>query len=146
LADVALVIDPGVGVHRFVAEVLESRAVEFVGSALSDNVDYAAARAPDFGRVAIGRDLKFEDRILAEAVRVAAGSGAASRLAEEHVVGIRAVDLQAVRSAALPAETDIASAGWIAHHAGREQREVEEVAAVDRQVGDRPFIGDGRGL
>ena len=61
-----------------------------------------------------------------------------SGLAEERVVVVGAVDDQAVERAALAGEADVAGA-HVARDAGREQREVDEVAAVDRQVLHRPF-------
>ena len=64
------------------------------------------------------------------------------RLAEERVVVVGAVDDQAVERAALAGEADVAGAD-VARHARRQQREVDEVAAVDRQVLHRG-LGDRR--
>ncbi len=45
--------------------------MELIGARFCNDVDDPAARAPDLGRVAIGVDLKFLDRVFAKRVRIA---------------------------------------------------------------------------
>ncbi len=117
-----------------------------VGAGLGDHVDHAAAGAADFGTVSVGVYLELLYRVLAEAVWIAASAGAAGGLAKEDIVAIGAIDQQAVRRAALTAEGEIAASGLITRNARGEQGEIQEVAAVDGQVGHRFFIYDGAGL
>ena len=81
----------------------------------------------------------------AELVRRAARAGAADRLAEERVVVVGAVDDEAVQRAALAGEADVAGA-HVGRDARRQQRKVDEVAAVDRQVPHRRFADRGAHL
>src|SRR5689334_1668955 len=113
-----------------------------VGAALRNHVDDASARAADLCRIAVHGHLELLDGVLAEAVGAAARSGATSGLSEEHVVGIRPVYRKAVGSASLASEAQVASAGRIAHNAGRQHREIEKIAAVDGQLRDRLLIDD----
>ena len=125
-----------------VAVELEGRSAQVVGAGLGDDVDHGAAGAAVLGGERVRVDLEFLHRVLAELVRGTSGAGAADGLAEERVVVVRPVDDQAVERAALTGEADIAGAD-VARDAGREQREVDEVAAIDGQVLHRRF-GDRR--
>jgi hypothetical protein len=79
-------------------------------AALGDHIDHAPAGPADVGVIGAAGDLEFLNRVLAEAVRVAAGAGPARGLSEEHVIGIGAIYQQAVGGAALSAEREIAAA------------------------------------
>jgi hypothetical protein len=59
-------------------------------------------------------------------------------LIKERVV-VRAVHHEAVERAALSGEADVARA-YVGRHARRQQGEVDEVAAVDREVADRGLV------
>ena len=50
-------------VHRAVAEELEARAADVVRAALRHEADHAAHRAAVIGRVGVGDDAKFHDRV-----------------------------------------------------------------------------------
>ena len=135
-------VDGVVRVERLVAVELEGRSVQVVGAGLGDDVDHGATGAAILGGERVRVDLEFFYRVLAELIRGTSGAGAADGLAEERVVVVRSVDDQAVERAALTGEADVAGAN-IARDTGREQREVDEVAAVDGQVLHRRF-GDRR--
>src|SRR5581483_3553539 len=98
----------------------------------------AAGGPPEFGREAVGVDLKLLHGVLAELVRGAARPGAAERLAEKEVVVIHAVNLDAVERALLAAEGEVAAAR-VAHDAGRQRDEVQEVAPVNGQLAHLPL-------
>ena len=98
--------------------------MKIVGAALGDYVEHAASGASDFSRIPVGRHLIFLNGVLTESVRAAASSGAAHRLAEERIVGIRSIHLEAIRSAALAAEGKIARPRGVVHHARRGQSDV----------------------
>jgi hypothetical protein len=78
--------------------------------------------------------LEFLYRVLAEAVRVAARARAFRRLAEEHVVTIRAIHQNAVGGSSLPTEGEIAAARRIAHYPWSEHGEIQEVAPADGKI------------
>src|SRR5262249_25466771 len=63
----------------------------------------------------------------------AARSGATQRLAEEVVVIVYAVNLDAVERAALSAERQVAEPRRVAHDARSERDKIEEIATIDRQ-------------
>ena len=117
-----------------------------IGAGLRDHVDDAAARASDFGRVAVGVHLELLHRILAEAVRIPARAAAAGGLSEEYIVAVGAIDQEAIRGAALATEGKIAAAGRVANDAGRKGGEVEEVAPVNGQIADLLRRYGGAGL
>ena len=102
---------------------------------LGDDVDHGAAGAAVLGRERVRVDLELLHRVLAELVRRAARAGASGRLAEERVVVVGAVDDEAVERAALTGEADVARAD-VARDTRREQREINEIAAVDGKVLD----------
>src|SRR5262245_1604579 len=100
----SLVVAQAVGVERSVAEEVEGRAMKFVGAGLGDHVDRAAGGPPELGREAVGVDLKLLHRVLAELIGGSARSCAAQRLAEEQIIVVHAVNLDAVERTFLPAE------------------------------------------
>ena len=134
-------------VEAVVAEEVVDRAAQLVGAALGDDVDVAAERASELRLRAGGDHLELLDRI------DAVGDAAQAR---RIVVGRQPVDDEVVREVALAADRDGDAghggrfreqlrAGDVGRrHAGREQRQVEEVAAVHRQRRDFRFE-DGRG-
>src|SRR6185295_16330701 len=85
--------------------VIESRTVEFVRAALGDDVDEAAARAPELDRGAVGDDGELLDRLLRDGERRATFRSA-DRAAEEAVVEVHAVDRHVGEQAALAGEGD----------------------------------------
>ena len=142
LRPVVQLVDRVVRVQSLVSEELEHRSMKFVAARFRDDVDDRAAGSPVLGGERVGVHLELLHGILAELVGRAPRTGAADGLTEERVVVVGAVDDQAVQRAALAGEADVAGA-HVAGHAGREQREVDEVATIDRQVlyGD---LVDGR--
>ena len=94
-------------IQRFVAEEFESAAMTFVRAGLRDDIDDRAAGAAELSRKAVLIHLKFLDRLFGKLVR-RARARAAERLAEESVVVVRAVDLQAVERAFLSADRQVA--------------------------------------
>src|SRR5262249_26667237 len=100
----SLVVAQAVGVERAVAEEVEPHAMKFVGTGLGDHIDRAAGGPPELCREAVGVNLELLPRVLAELIRRAARSRAAQSLAEEEVVVIHAVNLDAVERTFLPAE------------------------------------------
>ena len=128
------IIGERIGVHPLVAVEPEYRTVEVIGPGLGDDVDGSPAGASDFGRVVVGVHLELLDGVLAEGVRTEAGS--ASRLSEEEIVGVAAVDQQSIRRATLAGEGQVAAASRVLHDAWRQRREVDKVASIDGQVGD----------
>src|SRR4051794_15411467 len=129
-------VDVVVRVVAAVAQKVERGAVELVRARLGNDVDDAPARAAVLGRVGVGVDLELLHGVLRKLVRRAARAGAAERLAEEGVVIVRAVNDERIQCAALAGEADVAEA-YVAHDAGRGQREVDEAPAVGRQVLNR---------
>ena len=127
------------GVEALVAEVAVQVAMQRVGAALGDHVDVAAERAPELGLAARGDHLKFLHHV--EAVEDAAQSGGI-------VVGGKAIHDEVVGEIALAADRDslaghgggfgeeLVAGGVGGRDAGNQQREIEEVAPVERQVGD----------
>ena len=126
-------VDRIIGVQSTIAEELECRAVKRVRSRFGNHVDDCPACASKLSRVAVGIYLELLDRIFAELIGSAAGTGASEGLSEEVVVVVGPVDGQRVQRAALSGKAEIAAA-HVAHYAGREQSEVEEVAAIGGQV------------
>src|SRR5438093_11091250 len=101
-------------VHSLVTVKVESRSVKFISPAACDDIQHATAGPADFRRVRIGVDLKFLYGSLAEGRRTE--SCAAGGLAKEEIVRIRAVHQHRLIRAALAAECEVASAGWISHY------------------------------
>ena len=129
--------------QRAVAAEIEGGALVPVGAALGHHVDEAADRAAELGRGAVGDDLELLHRLEADDVL---GPLTAALLAEERVVGVGAVDHHVVVDAALAADADLGAVRSLDDADGRRQLdEVDEVAAVDRQLGHRLFV-DQRGL
>lgn len=60
-------------------------------------------------------------------------------LTEECIVVIRSIDDEAVERSALSGKTNVSRAN-VARHSGSEQNEVDEVPAVDRQIGHGAVI------
>ncbi len=53
----------GICVQLVVADVLIERAVELIGAALGDDVDYSASSSANVGRVVIGQHANFADGV-----------------------------------------------------------------------------------
>ena len=149
-------------VQRLVAIELEELAGRRVRARFGHHVDYRTAGPAVLGRVRIRVHLELFHGGRAELVGGAARPGAADRLSEERVVVVGAVDDEAVEGAALAGKADVAGT-HVGSDAGCEQREVDEVAAIDREIADgrfvdrrahlrprrlddRRFAGDGDGL
>src|SRR5688572_28537868 len=113
----------------------------FVSAGLGDHIDDGTAGTAELSRKAVLIHLKFLDRLYRKLVW-RARTGAAERLAEESVVVVGAVDLQAVESSLLSSNRQVACARWFAHHSRRQGREVEKVATVDRQVFNCALVDD----
>ena len=137
------VVHEGIGVHALIAIKLEYGAVQLVVAALGDHVDDAAGRAANLSREGIGVHLEFLNRVLAESIRTKAGT--AGGLGEEQVIGICAVDEQRIGRPPLTAERKVSAAAGILHHAGRENSEVDEIAAIDRKIGYGAGVDTGGG-
>ena len=96
------------------------------------------AAAPELGVGALGHHHHLLDRVQVE------GEGralAAALLAEERVVEVGAVHGDVVGDALLAVDGQLVAVGALHDgHAGRELREVEEVAAVVRQAAERLLV------
>src|SRR6185437_11528953 len=128
-------------VEGLVAEILESTTVKFVRAGFGDDVDYRPTRTSELRRKSILIHLKFLHGLFRELIRWP-HAAATKRLAEEGVVIVNAIDLQAVESAALSAYREIA-APRIAHDPRREGCKVLKVTAVNGQVFNRRLIDSG---
>src|SRR5262249_30798877 len=114
--------------------------LKLIRPTLRDDVDVAAARAPEFGVEVAAVDLELLDRLLADGRAHAVG---------RDVVVVHAVNRHAVGAPILPGEIElrgrnlprqvVGESRILFHHAGREQREAQEIAPVDRQVLNRLF-------
>ena len=129
----ARVVDPRVGVHIAVAQVLKRGAMEFVRAGFGHHVSDRAARSAELGRVAITVDLELFHRIDAELVGCPSGSGPAHGLAVKIIVVVTAVHLQVVESAPQAAEAQVASA-HILRDTGSEQQEFQKIPTVEAEV------------
>ena len=122
-----------------------------VGSGFGDDVNNSAAGASHFRSVGIGRDAELLHDFVRELVRSAIE---AACLREECVVEVAAVDQEAVLESAQAAERKIAVGGRsqaarILRDAGREQHQIGEAPAVEREIADGAFVeqrGDAAGL
>src|SRR5262249_44896825 len=127
--DVAGIVDPGVGVHVAVAQIVERRAVKIVGAGLGDHVGDRSAGASELGGIAVAIDLELFHGIDAELVWRSSGAGAAHGLTVEVVVVVAAVHLEIIESAAQTAKAQIAGA-HIGCDARGKQEEFQKVASV----------------
>src|SRR5262245_54696979 len=84
-------VDHIIRIERLVSIELEYRTVEFVGAGLGHHVDHGSTGPAILGGIAVGVDLKFFHRILAELKGSTAGSRSSGRLAEEGVVVVGAI-------------------------------------------------------
>src|SRR5262245_57256650 len=106
-----------------------------IAAALGDNVNGAAAGASDLGLVAGTADLKLLYRLFAIGER--AKPYASCGLAEKKIVGVRAINQNGVGRSTLSGKGQIAATSGITHDAWGQQREVQKVPAVHRQICDR---------
>jgi hypothetical protein len=117
-------------------------AVHLVRARLRDDVDEAALRAAELRVRAVGDHDHLFDGVEIERER---GTLAAALLAEERIVEVGAVDGDVVGDALLSVDRKLVAVRPLHDgHAGRELGELEEVAAVVRQIGDR-FLAEPRG-
>ena len=127
-----------------VAEELVDAAANGVGARLDRRVDDGAGAAAVLGRVGVGLNLEFLQRLdrrlhqlhvlAAEGVRV---GDVVHAVEQEHVVeGAVAVDVEHAL------EVDAGQPRSAGQHAGREQRELVVVAAVQRQFDDLLLVDD----
>ena len=126
-------------VEGIVAKEAVARAMERVGAASGHDVDVAAERPAELRLAAARHHLELFDRVHAEGNAAQAGG---------IVVGRQAVDDEAVGEVALAGDgqpltrhrgrfgEQLRAVGVGGRHAGNEQRQVEEVPAVHRQVLD----------
>ncbi len=134
-----------------VAEIVERGAMHVIGAGLGDDVNDGAAGASLFGSVGIGGDTELLHDFGGELVGCAIASAG---LGEESVVVVAAIDEGGVLESANAPEREIAVGGGgqaarILRHAGGEQGEVGEPAAVQWQIVYCTFVeqrGDGAGL
>ena len=125
-----------------VAAEVERGALVPVGAALRHHVDEAAHGAAELGRGAVGDDLELLHRLEADDVL---RTLAAALFPEERVVGVGAVDHHVVVDAALAVDADLGPVRPLDDADGRRQlHEVDEVAAVDRQLGHRLLVDQRR--
>ena len=111
--------------------VVVGRAGEFVRSRLGDHVDEPAGRAAELGSSALIDHHQLFDGVLIEGESRAL---AAALLAEERVVEVGPVDDEVVEDAALAGDVQLVAVRPLRdRRAGREQRQVHEVAAVAGQ-------------
>ena len=131
-------------VERVVAEEEERVARGAVGPALRHDVDDAARRLAELRGVRVGEHLELPHRFLAER---------GAHAADDDVVVVEAVDGDVVRARPLTGEGQPGRRRRallrrvVVGDAGRNHRERDEVAAVDRQVVDlllRDDAGDRR--
>ena len=126
---------------RLVAMEQKDVAVPVVGARLGGDVDHPGRSMPELGLVAVGIHLVFQHGFLAGRGPHGAGGGV-------HVV--HAIDGDRVAAAVLAAERQAAARQLLQqrnirigfHHPRGQQRELQEIAAVDGQVAD-VALGDG---
>jgi hypothetical protein len=134
------------GVEAVVAQELEGRAVIVVGAAARGNVDLPGGAA-ELGRVDSGLHLEFLERLhrgqhdeqVEVDVRI---RDAVERVVAPGRAGAGERHRQLGAGAALPAgrlRGLVESEG----HVGAQRDQTEEVASVERQVGDAPLLDDG---
>ena len=105
-------------------------AGQFVGARPGDHVDEPPGRAAELGGGALVHDHQLADRVLVEGERRPL---AAALLAEERVVEVGPVHDEVVEDAALAVDVQLVAVGSLGDgRAGRQQRQVHEVAAVAR--------------
>ena len=134
-------------VHGAVAEELEPGALGLVRAGFRDHADYAAHRPAVVRGKRVRDDAEFPDHVDAER-RVGRGrhgdSGVAAhvRAVEQIAVGapVGAVDIDLFAAARQAA----GSAHREGDDPGLEQRELDEVATVQRQLFDRLLVDEGR--
>src|SRR5690349_2942693 len=78
-------------VQAAIAEELECSSVKGIGSRFGNHVDHRSASAPEFCGIAVGVDLEFLHRILAELIGSSSRTRTSERLSEESVVVVCAV-------------------------------------------------------
>ena len=122
-------------VQLVAATRVEPAPAELVGAAARDDVDLRAARAAELGPVAVAQDLELLDRVERRVHE--------DRAVRPDVVVVGAVHRPQVRRDIAAAHRQVGSAeqplvlhveGVGRAHAGHERRELEEVAAVERQL------------
>src|SRR5262249_530015 len=118
-----------------VTEVFKQAAVETVRTGLSDHVDHATRRAPEFGIGAAGDDLELLYCFQRDVNRRALS---ACLLAEEPVVVVAAVQRDVVENAALSVDVDFVAVRTLRDADARRQREqIFKLAPQDRRIGYR---------
>ncbi len=129
------------GVQRIIAEVKEEVAVERIRAAPGHDVHDAARGFAELGRKRAGQYLELPDRFLAE--RRTDG-------ADNRVVVVEPVHGDVVRARALAGKREARGARRallrraIGRHPRRQQREADEIAAVDREPVDLILSDDAR--
>ena len=123
--------------------VVEAGSVQVVRPALRDDVDDTAARRPELDRRAVADDGELLDRLLRDRERRPAFRGAEGA-AEEPVVVVQPVDGRVRVDPALARDEDRAAVFGVAAGLRRQQDQILEVPAVDRQRLEL-FRLDGRG-
>ena len=129
------------GAERVVFQHEMRGTLHVVRARLRDHVDEARHRSAELRIRAVGDDDHLFHRIEIERER---RTLSAALLAEERIVEVGAVDGDVVRDSLLSVDRQLIAVGSLHdRHAGRELREVEEVASVVRQSTHR-FLIDAR--
>src|ERR1700686_5100708 len=121
------------------AVVPEGLAVDLVGAALGDGVDYAACGTAVFGGIVGGVNLEFLDGGFAGGI---ADARAAALFAEECLIVVGTVDRVVVQQAGDAAEAHQTETA-VRYGAGRAQRERGPAAAVDGEIVNRGVVDVG---
>ena len=116
-----------------------------VGAGFRDHVDHRPTRVPEFRGIGVRIHLKFLHRVFAELVGRAARPRPAIGLPEERVVVVRSIHDEGIESAALARKADVPATN-VECDAGREERKVDEIASIRREVLNRNIIYRGAHL
>ena len=137
-----LVAGPGVRVQRRIAEILYQVAVEVPSPALGHEADLAAGGAAVFGGVIGGEDLHLGNgvHILSAEHRAGGARARGDGAVHRHQVFVPAAAVDA--EAAVADAVGIERADGAAAHARLQQRQIDRIAAVQRQILDLPRLDD----
>src|SRR5262245_26225997 len=124
--------------QSFEALEMEQTAAEFVRARFGDDVNNAAAAAPELSARAGGDDLELLDGLHRDVDRRALAAGL---LPEETVVVIAAVEAYVVKDAALAVEIDLVAVRTLSDaHAGSERQQVFKLAAQNGRAADGDLV------